>query len=214
MAPESGTCNWETSLRRLYRMCLNTRIPLLHNPIITSKPWRRRPKVRPLPRHFGNCSPDASLHRTTVPRVLSGQAIATFSSKYLCPEFLFSGPLLAIDFFRAVATAGVPETALSRDSTALRSTSGGRSLPGGWSEPTGARAGEERPRRGARGSAGGRAPKRPRLCGSAASSASQAGGRGHVAGLVAGLAAEPPLVGVRGPGRGSGLVAGAFPGFS
>lgn len=88
-----------------------------------------------------------------------------------------------------------------------------RSLPGGWSEPPGARAGEGRPQRGARGSAGGRAPKRPRLCGSAASFASQAGSRGHVAGLVAGLAAERPLVGVRGPGRGSGQGAGAFPGL-
>lgn len=104
--------------------------PLLHNPTITSKPWRPRPKVRPLPRHFGNCSPDARLHRTTVPRVLGGQAIATFSSKYLFPEFLFSGPLLAIAFFRSVATARVPGTALSRGSAALRSTSGGRSLPG------------------------------------------------------------------------------------
>lgn len=62
--------------------------------------------------------------------------------------------------------------------------------------------------------AGGRAPKRPRLCGSAASFVSQAGGRGHVAGLVAGLAAERPLVGVRGPGRGSGQGSGAFPGLS
>lgn len=79
---------------------------------------------------------------------------------------------------------------------------------GGRSRRARARAGEGRPRRGARGSAGGRAPKRPRLCGSAASSASQAGGRGHVAGLVAGLGAGLPLVGVRGPGPGEGVRAG------
>lgn len=145
--------------------------------------------------------------------MLSGRTTATFSSKCLCPECPFSGPLLAIDFFCSVATASAPETALSRSCAALRSTSGGRSLPGGWSEPTGARAGEGRPQRGARGSAGGRAPKPPRLCGSAASFASQAGGCGHVAGLVAGLAAEQPLVGVPGPGwdPGRGLV--RFQGF-
>lgn len=170
--------------------------------------------MRSLPGHLGNCSPHARLHRTTLPRVLSGRTTAAFSSKCLCRGSPFSGPLLAIDFFLSVATAGAPETALSRGRAALRSTSGGRSLPGGWSEPTGARAGEGRPQRGARGSAGGRAPKRPRLCGSAASFASQAGDRGHVAGLVAGLAAERPLVGVRGPGRGSGQGAGAFPGLS
>lgn len=85
----------------------------------------------------------------------------------------------------------------------------------GWVVGADGRArGEGRPQRGARGSAGGRAPKRPRLCGSAASFASQAGGRGHVAGLVAGLAAERPLVGVRGPGWGSGQGSGAFPGLS
>lgn len=109
-----------------------------------------------------------------------------------------------------MAIAGFPEAALSCGSAALRGTSGGRSLPGVWSEPTGARAGEGRHQHGARGSAGGRAPKRPRLCGSAASSASQAGGRGHVAGLVAGLGAEPPLVGVWGPGLG---VRGGGPGW-
>lgn len=176
--------------------------PLLHHPTTIFRPRRPRPKARPLPGHFGNCSPDARLHRTTFPRVRSGRAIATFSSKCLCPEIPSSGPFLDIDFFRSVALAGFPEAALSRGSAALRGTSGSRSLPGVWSEPTGARAGEGRPQRGARGSAGGRAPKRPRLCGSAASSASQAGGRGHVAGLVAGLGAEPPLVGVRGPGSG------------
>lgn len=148
------------------------------------------------------------MHRTTFPMVRSGRAIATFSFKYLCPESPSSGPLLAIDFFRAVTTAGISEATLSRDHAALRGTSGGRSLPGGWTEPTGARAGEGRPQRCARGSAGGRAPKWPRLCGSAASSASQAGGRGHVAGLVAGLGAEPPLVGVQGPGPGAGVRAG------
>lgn len=89
--------------------------------------------------------------------MLSGRTTATFSSKCLCPESTFSGPLLTIGFFRSVAIAGAPETARSRGCEALRSTSGGRSLPGGWSEPTGARAGEGRPQRGARGSAGGRA---------------------------------------------------------
>lgn len=96
--------------------------------------------MRPLPGHFGNCSPDARLHRTTFPRVRSGRATATFSPKRLRPEPPSSGPRLATDFFRSVATAGVPEAALSRDRAALRGTSGGRSLPGGWSEPTGARA--------------------------------------------------------------------------
>lgn len=74
--------------------------------------------------------------------MLSGRTTAAFSSKCLCRGSPFSGPLLAIDFFLSVATAGAPETALSRGRAALRSTSGGRSLPGGWSEPTGARAGE------------------------------------------------------------------------
>ncbi|KAK7808212.1 hypothetical protein U0070_016937, partial [Myodes glareolus] len=112
MTPESGTCR----LRR------------------------PRPKARPLPGHFGNCSPDARLHRTTFPRVRSGRAIATFSSKCLCPEIPSSGPFLDIDFFRSVALAGFPEAALSRGSAALRGTSGCRSLPGVWSEQTGARA--------------------------------------------------------------------------
>lgn len=73
--------------------------------------------------------------------MLSGRTTATFSSSVSVPSSPFSGPLLAIDFFYSVVTAGALETALSRGCAALRSTSGGGSLPGGWSEPTGARAG-------------------------------------------------------------------------
>lgn len=86
--------------------------------------------MRSLPGHLGNCSPDARLHRTTLPRVLSGRTTATFSSSVSVPSSPFSGPLLAIDFFYSVVTAGALETALSRGCAALRSTSGGGSLPG------------------------------------------------------------------------------------